>query len=286
MFRQALRQPRLRLIMGTDATAGAHGQNAREIIYRVQVAGQPARDALLGTTSLAAQALGLGDRIGTVAPGFAADLIAVDGNPLEDITALRRVVFVMLGGDGLQEREGVSRRVSGSSGRASRGRSWRSRPSTRSPGRRTSPMPVIKAAALADSDSLRDTPQSNPNPNVIPMPVPLVVSASVASVGTVNRPCDTPVPPFRKKPERHGNHKTTIVIVSSSTVMVVSSAVNPKDSSTNRRFRRRGGRDRTTRRRCGCTRPTQATSRRRYRSNTRRASTRRRRQNSPHKPWR
>lgn len=98
MFRTALRQRGLNLIMGTDATAGAHGQNAREIVYRVAVGGQAPMDALRGATSLAAQALGLGDRIGTVAPGFAADLIAVDGDPLRDITALRRVVFVMKGG--------------------------------------------------------------------------------------------------------------------------------------------------------------------------------------------
>ncbi|HEX9705054.1 MAG TPA: amidohydrolase family protein [Gemmatimonadales bacterium] len=98
MFRHALQEPRLKLIMGTDATAGAHGQNAREIIYRVQVAGQSAREALLGATSLAAEALGLGDRIGAIRPGFAADVIALDGDPMLDITALRRVVFVMKAG--------------------------------------------------------------------------------------------------------------------------------------------------------------------------------------------
>jgi imidazolonepropionase-like amidohydrolase len=98
MFKAALKHRQLRMIMGTDATAGAHGQNARETIYRVQVAGQPAMEAIGGTTSLAAAALGMADRIGTVAPGMEADLIAVDGDPLRDITALRRVVFVMKGG--------------------------------------------------------------------------------------------------------------------------------------------------------------------------------------------
>jgi imidazolonepropionase-like amidohydrolase len=93
-----LKHPGLKLIMGTDATAGAHGQNARETIYRVQVGGQPAMDAIRGTTSLAAEALGLADRIGAVAPGLEADLIAVEGDPLVDITALARVVFVMKGG--------------------------------------------------------------------------------------------------------------------------------------------------------------------------------------------
>jgi imidazolonepropionase-like amidohydrolase len=98
MFKRALTVSGLKLLMGTDAGAGAHGRSAEEIIYRVQVAGQPARDALRDTTSLNAQSLNLGDRIGSIAPGFDADLIAVDGDPQKDITALRRVVFVMKGG--------------------------------------------------------------------------------------------------------------------------------------------------------------------------------------------
>ena len=98
MFRLALGQPRLRIIMGTDATAGAHGQNARETIYRVQQAGQRADDAIVQTTALAAQALGMADSVGTLRSGMVADLIAVEGNPLNDITALRRVHFVMKGG--------------------------------------------------------------------------------------------------------------------------------------------------------------------------------------------
>lgn len=98
MFKRALQHKGLKLIMGTDATAGAHGQNAREIVYRVQVGGQPAMDAIIGTTSLAAEALGLADRIGAIAPGMEADVIAVDGDPLRDISALQRVVFVMKGG--------------------------------------------------------------------------------------------------------------------------------------------------------------------------------------------
>ena len=99
MFKRALKVSGLKLIMGTDAGAGAHGRNAEEIVYRVQTAGQRAADALVGATSLNAQALGLGDRIGSLAPGMNADLIAVDGDPLRDITALRRVVFVMKDGN-------------------------------------------------------------------------------------------------------------------------------------------------------------------------------------------
>jgi imidazolonepropionase-like amidohydrolase len=98
MFKRALAVGGLKLLMGTDAGAGAHGRSAEEIIYRVQVAGQPARDALRDTTSLNAQSMNLADRIGSIAPGFEADLIAVDGDPMKDIAALRRVVFVMKGG--------------------------------------------------------------------------------------------------------------------------------------------------------------------------------------------
>jgi len=98
MFKRALTVSGLKLLMGTDAGAGAHGRSAEEIIYRVQIAGQPASDALRDTTSLNALSLGLADRIGALAPGLDADVIAVDGDPLKDTAALRRVVFVMKGG--------------------------------------------------------------------------------------------------------------------------------------------------------------------------------------------
>ena len=98
MFKRAIQYKDLKILMGTDATAGAHGQNAREIIYRVQVGGQPAMDAIVAATSLNAEALGMADRIGSVAPGMEADLIAVEGDPVADITALQRVVFVMKSG--------------------------------------------------------------------------------------------------------------------------------------------------------------------------------------------
>ena len=64
----------------------------------MQVAGQRAADALVGATSLNAESLGMADRIGSLAAGMEADVIAVSGDPLKDITALRRVVFVMKGG--------------------------------------------------------------------------------------------------------------------------------------------------------------------------------------------
>ena len=98
VFREALHVPGLKIIYGTDAVAGAHGHNVEELIYRVRVGGQNASDAIISATSLSAESLNLGNRIGSIAPGLQADLIAVDGDPINDITALRRVVFVMKGG--------------------------------------------------------------------------------------------------------------------------------------------------------------------------------------------
>jgi imidazolonepropionase-like amidohydrolase len=94
-LRRAIATKGLKVIFGTDAVAGAHGRNAEDLVCRVREAGQPAADALVSATSGAAESLGLGDRIGRLAPGMEADLIAVEGDPLLDITALRRVVFVM-----------------------------------------------------------------------------------------------------------------------------------------------------------------------------------------------
>jgi imidazolonepropionase-like amidohydrolase len=92
------RSRKVKVIFGTDAVAGAHGRNAEEFIYRVQDGHDSPMEALRSATSLAAESLGLGDRIGAVAAGFDADLVATEGNPLEDITAVRRVVFVMKAG--------------------------------------------------------------------------------------------------------------------------------------------------------------------------------------------
>jgi quinoprotein glucose dehydrogenase len=94
----ALATPGLQVVFGTDAVAGAHGRNAEDLICRVQEGGQRPMEAIVSATSRNAEALGLGHRIGSVGPGFEADLIAVEGNPATDITALRRVRFVMKGG--------------------------------------------------------------------------------------------------------------------------------------------------------------------------------------------
>jgi imidazolonepropionase-like amidohydrolase len=97
MIKEAVKVKTLKLVFGTDAVAGAHGRNVEELIVRVQQ-GQPAMDAIVSGTSRAAESLQMEKQIGTIAAGYEADLIAVDGDPSEDITALRRVVFVMKGG--------------------------------------------------------------------------------------------------------------------------------------------------------------------------------------------
>ena len=90
--------PGLKMVFGTDATAGAHGRNAEEFIDRVRDCGVDPMSAMVSANSLGAEALGMADQIGSIAPGLQADIIALDGDPLKDITAVRRVAFVMKGG--------------------------------------------------------------------------------------------------------------------------------------------------------------------------------------------
>ncbi len=96
--RIAVATPGAKVVFSTDATAGAHGHNAEEFLGRVAHCGQSPMAALVSAQSLAAEALGMGDRLGRLAPGYEADIIALDGDPLADLTAVRRVVFVMRGG--------------------------------------------------------------------------------------------------------------------------------------------------------------------------------------------
>jgi imidazolonepropionase-like amidohydrolase len=96
-FKRALTR-NIPIVFGTDAVAGAHGRNFEEFIYRVRDGGQKPMAAIVAATSTAAQSLGMDKTIGTIAQGFEADIIATDGDPLTDITAVRRVVFVMKGG--------------------------------------------------------------------------------------------------------------------------------------------------------------------------------------------
>ena len=91
------RAHRVKVVLGTDGVAGAHGRNAEEFIYRVKEGGDRPMDALTSGASVAAESLGMAD-IGAIAVGMQADLVAVEGDPLADITAVRRVAFVMKGG--------------------------------------------------------------------------------------------------------------------------------------------------------------------------------------------
>jgi imidazolonepropionase-like amidohydrolase len=96
-FKRAL-EKKVRMVFGTDATAGALGRQYEELVYRVKDGGQDPMDAIVTATSKSAESMGLGGTIGTLAPGMEADIIATDGNPVQDITAVRRVTFVMKGG--------------------------------------------------------------------------------------------------------------------------------------------------------------------------------------------
>lgn len=82
------------IMFGTDTGVSAHGQNAREFALMVD-AGMPAMAAIRSATSVPAKFLGIDDRVGSIGVGKQADLVAVPGDPLADISALQRVSFVM-----------------------------------------------------------------------------------------------------------------------------------------------------------------------------------------------
>src|SRR5262249_17734607 len=81
----AVKTPEAKVVFSTDATAGAHGRNAEEFIGRVEHCGQSPMAALVSANSLAANAIGMGERLGSLAAGYDADIIAIDGDPLADI---------------------------------------------------------------------------------------------------------------------------------------------------------------------------------------------------------
>jgi len=103
MFKKALKTPNLKIVYGTDAVAGAHGRNIEEAVVRVKDGGQKPMDAIVSLTSRSAESLRMQDTIGAIATGLQADLVAVEGDPLADIAALRKVVFVMKGGTPLRQ---------------------------------------------------------------------------------------------------------------------------------------------------------------------------------------
>jgi imidazolonepropionase-like amidohydrolase len=98
LVRRASKIPKLKIVFGTDAVAGAHGRNAEEFIDRVRDGKVDPMTAMVSANSLAAEAMRLSNQIGSIAPGLEADIIALEGDPLKDITAVRRVAFVMKGG--------------------------------------------------------------------------------------------------------------------------------------------------------------------------------------------
>jgi imidazolonepropionase-like amidohydrolase len=97
-FQRALRKG-VKIVMGTDAGGfpWTDINQAKEFEYYVQY-GMTPMQAIKSGTSLAAELLGQSDNIGAVAPGLFADIVAVAGDPLKDITELQRIRFVMKGG--------------------------------------------------------------------------------------------------------------------------------------------------------------------------------------------
>ena len=93
----AARAAGVTICVGGDVGVYAHGTNAREVELLV-AAGMPARDALHSLTAGNAKSFGVGDKLGSIAPGLLADLVVVDGDPTTDIAALRRVRLVYKGG--------------------------------------------------------------------------------------------------------------------------------------------------------------------------------------------
>ena len=88
----------VKVAFGTDAAVYPHGLNAHEFAVMVKLGLTPLQSIQAATIN-AADLLGWSDKIGTVEPGRWADIIAVDGDPLQDVTTLERVEFVMKGGE-------------------------------------------------------------------------------------------------------------------------------------------------------------------------------------------
>ena len=94
-FQRALKLP-VKIAFGSDLD-GNHQNAAHEFVWMVRY-GMAPLEALKSATSVAAELLGWEDRLGSLEPGKLADVIAVNGNPVEDITAMTRVKFVMKDG--------------------------------------------------------------------------------------------------------------------------------------------------------------------------------------------
>ena len=101
----------VRLAFGTDSGIYPHGLNARQLAYQVRF-GQTPLDAIRSATLWAAELLRWDDRIGAVAPGLYADLVAVTGDPTDDVTLLEHVSFVMKSGEVVVSPSGPGQRAS------------------------------------------------------------------------------------------------------------------------------------------------------------------------------
>jgi imidazolonepropionase-like amidohydrolase len=88
----------VRIAFGTDSGVYPHGMNAKNLAFHVRF-GQTPMDAIRSATVVSAELLGWDDRVGSLRPGRYADLIAVDGDPIDDVTLLEDIPFVMKGGE-------------------------------------------------------------------------------------------------------------------------------------------------------------------------------------------
>lgn len=95
---RAARAAGVPVVFGTDSSVFEHGRNAEEFGMLVELVGMTPAEAIASATTAAARLLGMENEIGRIAPGMSADLIAVSGDPLQDVRALERVEFVMVRG--------------------------------------------------------------------------------------------------------------------------------------------------------------------------------------------
>jgi imidazolonepropionase-like amidohydrolase len=95
---RAARAAGVPVIFGTDSAVYEHGRNAEEFRLLIQLTGMTPAEAIASATTGAAKLLGLENEIGRIAAGYSADLIAVTGDPLQDVRALEKVEFVMAQG--------------------------------------------------------------------------------------------------------------------------------------------------------------------------------------------
>ena len=102
MAARAARAAGVPVVFGTDSAVFEHGRNAQELALLVELAGMSPAEAIASATTGAARLLGMEREVGRIAPGYAADLIAVDGDPLRDVRVLERVGFVMVRGKAIQ----------------------------------------------------------------------------------------------------------------------------------------------------------------------------------------